>query len=968
MVLSLGGLLPNVGAAGDSDFDAREVFKNQNAEVIELRESPLPARAMARMRAGAGKKLVRRHAVAKVGGRYPHIRAEEIVERDLSGTAPDAVRQRRLMVADHVIVRIGKGANDKRLRAIARRFNGAIRKKLLGDGLYLVACPAHGVDDVPNALSALRAAGPDIEHATPDYIVRTHETFPDDPDLALLYGLHNTGQNGGAVDADIDAPEAWDLTTGGGIVVGVIDTGVEYTHEDLAANMWINPGEIPGDGIDNDGNGFVDDIHGWDFLNEDNDPMDDNSHGTHCAGTIAGVGNNGIGVVGVNWNAKIMALKFLGAGGSGPISAGIECQNYANMMRRDYGVNIRLTSNSWGGGGFSQDMHDSIEAAKAEDILFIAAAGNDFTDNDITPHYPSSYANDNIIAVAATDRDDSKASFSNWGLTSVDIGAPGVSIRSTVLDDGYGSKSGTSMATPHVAGAAALVLSLGPFENYSSVKTAIMLGGDAVASMQGTTVSGNRLNVFGAIGRLGMQVRGSDPANNSIVTSPPLDFVASFTSDFDPASVDTSDILVNGLAPDIATTTDGNTVTYSFHASPVAVEGPQSLSVLANSVTRLSDGEGVGAFTADFRYDIVRLAVVSTTPADGSTATIPVTAFQVDFNEPLDASTVDIGDLSLAQGTVTGFNLVDADTVEYFVSGITDEGILACSLGAGNITDVFGNPCLGHSWNINVDATTQVGPESFLGISPLGSLIYKGSDRGFIAPAADTDEFTFDLDGNQTIAIRVNPESTLQASIVLRDPADTLIGSATSASAGGAAIVQPVSAAQPGTYKVTIGELGGTTGGYEFTVLLNAFLEEEDEGGAQNNVRGQAENIDASFLDLGAGGADRAAVLGTIASTSNVLLAAEGFEGGALGPQWSIWSSDASGRIRVTGEHGAAEGSMALLMDRSPAGDMTGNDATWTIDASGLNQLTLEFMHASWFDQTQISPGRHFSGHLSVDG
>ncbi len=218
--------------------------------------------------------------------------------------------------------------------------------------------------------------------------------------------MNNTGQSvpggrPGTPDADIDAPEAWTVFTGSrDVIVCVIDTGVNYNHPDLAANIWTNPGEIAGNGIDDDGNGFIDDIHGWDFKNLDNDPMDDHGHGSHCSGTIGGVGDNGVGVAGVNWQVSIMGCKFLDSGGYGNTADAILAVQYATMMGAD------VMSNSWGGGPYDQAMYDAIQAAYTANIFFVAAAGNSGDNNDVTPHYPSSYANGNVIAVMATDMDD----------------------------------------------------------------------------------------------------------------------------------------------------------------------------------------------------------------------------------------------------------------------------------------------------------------------------------------------------------------------------------------------------------------------------------------------------------------------------------------------------------------------------------------------------------------------------------
>jgi len=283
---------------------------------------------------------------------------------------------------------------------------------------------------VEEAVARLRS-NPNVEYAEPNYTYQI-DSIPDDPRFNELWGLHNTGQTGGTNDADIDAPEAWDIQPGSSDhVIGVIDTGVDYTHEDLADNMWINPGEIPGDGIDNDGNGYIDDVYGINAITSNGDPMDDHNHGTHVAGTIGAIGNNSKGIIGLNPSVKIMALKFLNASGSGYNSDAIECIEYIITMK-NRGVNIKATNNSWGGGSFSQALYDAIKSLRDNDILFVAAAGNDDSDNDITPHYPSSYNLENIISVAATDHNDRLAYFSNYGETSVDVAAPGVKILSTL--------------------------------------------------------------------------------------------------------------------------------------------------------------------------------------------------------------------------------------------------------------------------------------------------------------------------------------------------------------------------------------------------------------------------------------------------------------------------------------------------------------------------------------------------------
>ncbi len=343
------------------------------------------------------------------------------------------------------------------------------------------------------------AKNPNVLYAEPDYLVELDMTVPNDTSFGQLWGMHNTGQSGGTVDADIDAPEAWDLITGNpNVVVAVIDTGVAYTHPDLAANMWTNPGEVAGNGLDDDGNGYIDDVHGINSITGSGDPMDDHNHGTHCAGTIASVGNNGAGVAGVCWTARIMALKFLAASGTGSYSDAIECIQYA------VNKGAHILSNSWGGYDYGQSLKNAIDAAASAGLLFVAAAGNDGTDNDgLLHHYPSSYSSPNIIAVAATNRYDQLSVFtsgaSNYGAATVDVAAPGSLIYSTIRGNTYGTMSGTSMATPHVAGLAALIKSYNYALDWMQIKERILGGVDPLPALQGKVLTGGRINAYNSL-------------------------------------------------------------------------------------------------------------------------------------------------------------------------------------------------------------------------------------------------------------------------------------------------------------------------------------------------------------------------------------------------------------------------------------------------------------------------------------
>lgn len=361
--------------------------------------------------------------------------------------------------------------------------------------------------DLSAAVQAL-SADPAVEYAEPNWTYQHHavsnDTYSTNGSLWGMYGDAGTPANAYGSQAS----EAWAAghTSCGNVVIGVIDEGIYFNHEDLAANIWTNPYD-PVDGVDNDGNGYVDDVRGWDFdgnSNNINSGGANDDHGTHVAGTIAGVGGNGKGVAGVCWSGvKLISGKFLGRRGGSTANA-IKAIDYFTDLKTRHGLNIVATNNSWGGGGFSQALQDAITRAGNAEILFIAAAGNDAYDNDATASYPSNYPNANVIAVASTTSTGGLSSFSQWGRTTVDLGAPGSGIWSTVpksskgaLVSGYASYNGTSMATPHVTGAAALYASTRPGSTAAQIKAAILDATVPTPSLQNKTVTGGRLNVSG---------------------------------------------------------------------------------------------------------------------------------------------------------------------------------------------------------------------------------------------------------------------------------------------------------------------------------------------------------------------------------------------------------------------------------------------------------------------------------------
>jgi len=336
-----------------------------------------------------------------------------------------------------------------------------------------------------HAIEASRSENPNSDNVgpEPEPAPRLPKSPRKDPRLDEAWGI-----------AQVAAPEAWKKTIGSNqVVVADIDTGIDYNHEDLVNNIWHNPREIPNDGIDNDGNGFIDDVVGWDFAKKDNRPWDDNGHGTHTSGSIGATGGNGKGVSGVAQRVSLMPVKFLDRTGSGSTDEAILSINYAVAS------GAQILSNSWGGDEESKALEDAIIEAGKKDVLFVAAAGNDGTNNDEIPMYPASYKLSNVIAVAASDRQDQLADFSNFGVQSVHLAAPGDGILSTLSQNRYGILSGTSMACPHVAGAAALLKSFKPTLKAVEIKDLLVRSVDIIPSYNGKIISGGRLNVARAL-------------------------------------------------------------------------------------------------------------------------------------------------------------------------------------------------------------------------------------------------------------------------------------------------------------------------------------------------------------------------------------------------------------------------------------------------------------------------------------
>ena len=504
-----------------------------------------------------------------------------------------------------------------------------LRSLQIVDGLYELQIPQGTT--VQQALATFRA-DTSVNVAEANYRLML-ERIPNDPSFGSLYGMNNTGQTGGLVDADIDAPEAWDISTGTrNTIVAVIDSGVDYTHPDLAANMWRNAGEIAGDGVDNDGNGYVDDMYGYDFANNDADPMDDNGHGTHVSGTIGAVGNNGIGVAGVNWNTRIMALKFLGADGSGSTAGAISALNYAVQM------GAKVSNNSWGGGGFSSLLSTAISNARNAGHIFVAAAGNSASNNDVTANYPSNYTQDNVVAVAATDSRDALASFSSYGATTVDIAAPGVGILSTLPGNRYGTYSGTSMATPHVAGAISVIWDQNPTLTYQQVIQKLYASVDKISALTGKVATGGRLNLAKALAT-SSPPPSTDVTGAKILSSEAIGlgsgtitgFRVKFSESVQPTSFTSSDIIISGPAgtilaanPVAVANTNNTEFTFTIPSSSTIGNytlqvGPNILDIAGNQMNQ--DGDSINGEATQDQYNAA-FSLTSTTTLVATNATV----------------------------------------------------------------------------------------------------------------------------------------------------------------------------------------------------------------------------------------------------------------------------------------------------------------------------------------------------------
>lgn len=424
--------------------------------------------------------------------------------------SPRAGDQQAEVVPGELVVSFTPNATQHNEERVVARTRGEVEQQIESSDSVVISVDPAATERTVRKLAHERF----VQHVEPNYVVRAAR-LPNDREFPEQWGLRNLGHFDGRVGADVGAPQAWDVTIGNSAPVAVVDTGVGFKHQDLADNAWTNPAE-PRNGVDDDGNGFKDDVNGADFLQGDANPDDDGGHGTHVAGIIGAQGNNSIGIAGVNWEAQVMGLKFLDANGEG---------NTADAAAAiDYAVNkgARVINASWGGPAFSHALYSAVRRANERGVLVVAAAGNDGLNADSSPDYPAAFDLPNVISVAATDRADRLLDFSNYGAKSVDLAAPGDDVHSTVPNavdpSGYAAFSGTSMAAPFVSGAAALYLSKFPQASVDQVRAALLGSVDPLPTLTRKTVTGGRLNVAKALGAAAPSTR---PERD---TTPPSSF------------------------------------------------------------------------------------------------------------------------------------------------------------------------------------------------------------------------------------------------------------------------------------------------------------------------------------------------------------------------------------------------------------------------------------------------------------
>jgi uncharacterized delta-60 repeat protein len=837
----------------------------------------------------------------------------------------------------------------------------------VGSSLYTVTLKAGA--DLTTAIAAI-SNWSGVEWAAPNfvYIDSDRELTPNDPSYGTQYH-HTTMQNA----------QAWNITQGSGIIVAVTDDGFDWDHSDLAANIWNNSDEIAGNGLDDDNNGYIDDIRGWDFSSNDNNPdqASGDDHGTHVAGIIAAVTNNGVGIAGTAGQATIMPIRFYGSG-SWTSTVIFNSYKYAT----DNGAKIISTSYNIDGFASDPTFASAVNYAYTRGVLHFNSAGNNSELNPARGRY------DQLLFVASTDSGDLKSSFSNYG-RKIDIAAPGSSIYSTLPNNTYGYNSGTSMATPNAAAVAALIWAANPTWTRDQVAAQLLGTADnidalnaAYAGLMGT----GRANSYKALTQTiappkiqGLtEITGSStPAINKITVQT--------VSRFDETTVeaaanwelrgDGADGVFN-TADDViivlTRTTDymigSNEIVFTFNtltADRYRFTAKSGASGIKDPFGTQLDGNADGAAGGDYVREFTAagaMQVTSSTPAPNSTIAPPLTLIEINFDRAYLTSSIGLTDLTLSRGTVTAYQFPDADTVRYVVSGLTTGGSFTYTLAAGAVTDTSGGANAAYTATVMLDVTAT--PFSMSAIGPAHALAQSGSYVGTLTSGTDFDLFTMDLLAGQTLSLAASPSAALRVSITVTGPDATNV-TISGTAAGAAALLQSIPIVTAGKYTIRIDSLNGVGGTFKFEALVNAEFEDETYGGASNGTSTAPAVISAgAWRDLG-GGSSRAVVAGTFDSAT-ATVASEGFEGGTLPASWTSSSSIANGRIVVSNSYKAA-GTYALLMDTSVSGTYNLNQATWMVDLAGRTNVKLTFSEAAWGDEEDPLPAS-FTNSSNGDG
>ncbi len=665
---------------------------------------------------------------------------------------------------DSLIITYKKGVSQNSQRSASRGASAKHFQNILGGRLAKLT---YRTGDIHVLMKRLRKH-PAIESVELDYHIEVNEpvSVVNDEKYDKLWGLKNTGQtltigdreSTGIAGADIDAEIAWQTTTGSKeVVVGVIDTGVDYTHEDLVNNMWTNTLELNGeDGVDDDGNGYVDDIYGWDAFDNEGDPMDEGGHGTHVAGTIGAEGNNGIGVVGVNHNVSIVGCRFLGPNG-GQTSGAIACLDYM-LGLKESGVNIKVTNNSWGGGSYSKALEDAISANNDAGILFVAAAGNSARDNDQSDYYPSNYDVPNVMSIASTTNKDGMSGFSQWGLTTVDMGAPGSDIASTYPtalqggNPGYVWMSGTSMATPHVSGVAALVASLDEDISVAEMKDILMSSGDPIDALAGKTVSGKRLNAANAV-EMANPVWGYNMESAENTTQVVAGNTASLTIETSARNswaTGTVDFITSGdLASSVSPSeiNIGESATLSIQTTAETPFGWYNVMVEGETEGQLDEeGNPIKDRNIAYTVDVLPFGMQEFTFAKNESIAIP------DGNLTGIESVISLGDEITTIDTKVWINIPSGDSTDFKIKLTSPSGTTKtlynrqASVGEGLVAEVdlgraFYGEMIAGDWTLQVADEVRLDRATFAG----WSITFDGV--GELLPAAPITEFSYEATG-----------------------------------------------------------------------------------------------------------------------------------------------------------------------------------------------------------------------------